>query len=98
MAGKLRSSGVRDKRHEKPVRGNGSKVASAESRISKPAATEAFVLDRAVDVIGNKREAMLWMGTPVRALGYATPVSLLATAKGREAVLAVLGRLEHLVL
>jgi uncharacterized protein (DUF2384 family) len=38
------------------------------------------------------------MGTPVQALDYATPVSLLATGKGREAVMVVLGRLEHGVL
>jgi putative toxin-antitoxin system antitoxin component (TIGR02293 family) len=56
---------------------------------------ESTVLDRAVEVIGHKRE---WMGTPVRALDYATPVSLLSTRKGRQTVIEVLGRLEHGVL
>jgi putative toxin-antitoxin system antitoxin component (TIGR02293 family) len=56
---------------------------------------EASILDRAVEVIGVRSEAMRWMGTPVRALDYATPVSLLATAKGRATVLTVLGRLEY---
>src|SRR5260221_1917118 len=62
----------------------------------KPLRTsEISVLDRAVEVIGDKGDAMRWMGTPVRALNYATPVSLLATSKGRESILTILGRLEH---
>ncbi len=60
--------------------------------------TEAAVIRRAVEVIGSESEAMRWLGTPVRTLGYATPISLLHEAKGREEVLAVLGRLEHGVL
>ena len=73
-------------------------VKHIEKKASRTITAEASVLDRAVEVIGNKREAMRWMGTPVRALDYATPVSLLATSRGREAVLAVIGRLEHGVL
>jgi uncharacterized protein (DUF2384 family) len=41
---------------------------------------------------------MRWLRTPVRALDYATPISLLHDALGRDAVLTVLGRLEHGVL
>jgi putative toxin-antitoxin system antitoxin component (TIGR02293 family) len=59
---------------------------------------EAVVLQRATEVIGDRPDAMRWLGTPVRALGYATPISLLHDAKGREEVLIVLGRLEHGVL
>jgi len=59
---------------------------------------EAEVLRRATEVLGDEPSAMRWLGTPVRALDYATPVSLLHDAKGREAVLTVLGRLEHGVL
>jgi hypothetical protein len=59
---------------------------------------ESLVMDRAVEVIGDANEAMRWMGTPVRALDYSTPVSLLGTRKGRRAVVDVLGRLEHGVL
>jgi putative toxin-antitoxin system antitoxin component (TIGR02293 family) len=61
-------------------------------------AAQVEVLRRAVEVIGSETEAMRWMGTPVRALNYATPISLLHDAKGYEAVRAVLGRLEHGVL
>ncbi len=56
---------------------------------------EDAVVLRAVEVIGDTNEAMRWMGTPVRALEYATPVSLLATPEGRAVVFRVLGRLEH---
>ena len=69
----------------------------APSRLGR-AALEESVLSRAVEVIGDRAQAMRWMGTPVRALGYATPVSLLATKAGMSAVLTVLSRLEHGVL
>jgi putative toxin-antitoxin system antitoxin component (TIGR02293 family) len=55
----------------------------------------SVVIDRAVEVIGDEAQALRWMGTPVRALDYATPISLLHLAQGRKAVLNVLGQLEH---
>jgi hypothetical protein len=55
----------------------------------------AHVYSRAVEVIGNADRAMRWLGRPIPALNYATPVSLLRSEKGRIAVLDVLGRLEH---
>lgn len=78
---------------EKPALSQFIGKSSAES-----AADEASVLHRAVEVIGDKNDALRWMGTPVRALEYATPVSMLGTRKGRQAVVTVLGRLEHGVL
>ena len=69
------------------------------TRIEKQgAADETSVLNRAFEVIGDKNDALRWMGTPVRALEYATPVSLIGTRKGRQAVITLLGRLEHGVL
>ena len=56
------------------------------------------VIERSIEVIGDESEAMRWLGTPVRDLNYATPISLLHKQDGREAVLTVLGRLEHGVL
>jgi putative toxin-antitoxin system antitoxin component (TIGR02293 family) len=53
------------------------------------------VIERAVEVIGNREEAMRWLGTPVRALGYTTPISLLSGPQGKFSVLATLARLEH---
>lgn len=78
---------------EKPALSQFIGKSSAES-----SADEASVLHRAVEVIGDKNDALRWMGTPVRALEYATPVSMLGTRKGRQAVVTVLGRLEHGVL
>jgi putative toxin-antitoxin system antitoxin component (TIGR02293 family) len=63
-----------------------------------PAGEESPVLERAVHIIGSRREALRWMGTPVRILGYSTPISLLHTAKGRKSVLAALDKLQHGVL
>jgi putative toxin-antitoxin system antitoxin component (TIGR02293 family) len=60
--------------------------------------TEAAVIHRAAEVLGDRSDAMRWLGTPVRALNYATPISLLHDSKGREDVLTVLGRLEHGIL
>lgn len=59
---------------------------------------QTAVIRRTVEVIGNDSDAMRWLGTPVRALNYATPISLLHDPKGRENVLSILGRLEHGVL
>lgn len=56
------------------------------------------VINRAIDVIGDKKIAMRWLGTPVPALDYATPVSLLDDVEGQSAVLNVLTKLEHGVL
>jgi putative toxin-antitoxin system antitoxin component (TIGR02293 family) len=59
---------------------------------------ESAVIAYAVKVIGDRSDAMRWMGTPIRDLDCATPVSLLGTRDGRQAVITVLGRLEHGVL
>ncbi|HZF24036.1 MAG TPA: MbcA/ParS/Xre antitoxin family protein [Burkholderiales bacterium] len=56
------------------------------------------VIRRTIEVIGNRREAMQWLGTPVRALGYATPIARLASEAGTEEVLNLLTALEHGVL
>lgn len=58
----------------------------------------ATVLERAYEVIGDRDQAPRWLGTLVRALGYSTPSSLLGSTDGQEAVLTILGRLEHGVL
>lgn len=56
------------------------------------------VIIRATEVIGDEQEAMRWLGTPVRALDYATPISRLSDPEGQAAVLRVLTQLEHGVL
>jgi len=72
--------------------------ASATKELSLPQAEQVEILRRAVEVIGSEPEALRWMGTPVRALNYATPISLLHDPAGYEAVRVVLGRLEHGIL
>jgi putative toxin-antitoxin system antitoxin component (TIGR02293 family) len=49
------------------------------------------VAARAVDVLGNER-ALHWLRAPIRALGGETPLSMLDTDIGAEAVLDVLDR------
>jgi hypothetical protein len=56
------------------------------------------VINRAIEVIGDEKEAMRWLGTPVRALGFTTPISRLNDSEGQAAVLSVLTQLEHGVL
>jgi hypothetical protein len=57
-----------------------------------------MVITRATEVIGDEQAALRWLGTPVRALDYATPISRLNDAEGQAAVLNVLTQLEHGVL
>ena len=56
------------------------------------------VISRAIEVIGDQEQAMRWLGTPVRALDYATPISRLHDSEGQAQVLRVLSQLEHGVL
>ncbi len=53
------------------------------------------VIERAVEVLGNRETALRWLGKPVRALDYATPISLLTDPAGKERVMDVLTRMEH---
>ena len=62
---------------------------------ASPEISVESVIDRAIEVMGDRDEAMRWLGTPVRALDYATPISLLGTSAGATRVEEVLGRMEH---
>ncbi len=53
------------------------------------------VIDRATEVLGDRQEAMRWLGTAVRGLNFATPISLLATEDGQMRVYDILGQMEH---
>jgi uncharacterized protein (DUF2384 family) len=70
---------------------------SSESESGQDADIEP-IIERSIEVIGNREEALRWLGTPVRALDYATPISRLHDPAGREQVLSVLTQLEHGVL
>jgi uncharacterized protein (DUF2384 family) len=75
----------------------GARRAAASDAVSVQG-TQADILRLATEIIGSQDAAMRWMGTPVRALNYATPISMLHDESGFEAVRVVLGRLEHGVL
>jgi uncharacterized protein (DUF2384 family) len=53
------------------------------------------MIERVTQVIGDRQEAMRWLGTPVRGLDYATPISLLGTDEGVTRVNDILGQIEH---
>jgi putative toxin-antitoxin system antitoxin component (TIGR02293 family) len=53
------------------------------------------VINIATEVLGDKDEALRWLGTPVRGLDFATPVSLLGSERGFERVCDMLGQMEH---
>jgi uncharacterized protein (DUF2384 family) len=79
------------------VEGPAALLPSLESQSGHGADIEPLV-ERSIEVIGNREEAMRWLGTPVRALDYATPISRLHDPAGKEQVLEVLTQLEHGVL
>jgi putative toxin-antitoxin system antitoxin component (TIGR02293 family) len=72
-----------------------SAVQRAARQRATPASTVDLVIDRATEVLGSKEEAMRWLGTPVRGLDFATPISLLATKNRLTRVNDILGRMEH---
>jgi putative toxin-antitoxin system antitoxin component (TIGR02293 family) len=53
------------------------------------------IIARATEVIGDRQEAMRWLGAPVRGLDFATPISLLATEEGQLRVNDILSQMEH---
>ena len=53
------------------------------------------LVDRAKEVIGDEAEAFRWLGTPVKALDYLTPISLLGTPEGAQRVTDVLMQMER---
>jgi putative toxin-antitoxin system antitoxin component (TIGR02293 family) len=65
--------------------------------VAHPETQEAVaeVLQAAIRVIGDEGEALRWLGTPVRVLDYATPISMLNQPNGKDAVMGVLTNLEH---
>jgi putative toxin-antitoxin system antitoxin component (TIGR02293 family) len=68
---------------------------SFEDVPSDPEIKLSAIVDRATAVIGDRQEAMRWLGTPVRGLDYATPISLLGTDEGTTRVNDILGQIEH---
>ncbi|WP_409440153.1 antitoxin Xre/MbcA/ParS toxin-binding domain-containing protein [Psychromonas sp. GE-S-Ul-11] len=55
----------------------------------------AKVLISAVQFFENEKEALIWLKTPIKALGGRLPIDMLSNDKDTEIVLNVIGRLEH---
>ncbi|MCF8208875.1 MAG: DUF2384 domain-containing protein [Rhodoferax sp.] len=55
----------------------------------------AQVIERAVQVFEDERDALSWLKSPNSALGGSSPLSLLDTDLGAAAVTRTLGRIEH---
>lgn len=53
------------------------------------------VMERAAEVFGDMDSAAEWLKVPNRALSGQTPLSMLDTDIGSEAVMDTLGRIEH---
>jgi hypothetical protein len=68
-------------------------VAGVASGVEQPVIDE--MIAKATEVIGSRDEAMRWLGTPVRALNFATPISILGTKDGVGRVNDVLGQMEY---
>ena len=49
----------------------------------------------AIDVLGSREKAKVWLRSPIPSLGGSTPASMLDTEVGTQAVLEVLTRIEH---
>jgi putative toxin-antitoxin system antitoxin component (TIGR02293 family) len=52
------------------------------------------VSKRATEVLGGEDEALRWLGSPIRALDFATPISLLGSDAGVQRVIDLLGQME----
>lgn len=66
----------------------------AQSLAAPPPSIDAFI-DHVTEVLGDRETALRWLGTPVQALDYSTPVSLLNTDAGLARVTMVLEQLRH---
>lgn len=95
--GRLRDAPA-EKKPTQTTRMSPSKIRAAVRLPVKRPMGLTTVITRAIEVIGDEQEALRWLGTPVRALDYATPISRLNDLEGQAAVLNVLTQLEHGVL
>lgn len=53
------------------------------------------VMERAIETFGDRTVAIEWMGSPNRAMGGRTPLSVVNTDPGVAIVQRILGRIEH---
>ena len=73
-----------------------SRIRKSETAVLKANPEELTkVVARATEVFGDEEAAFRWLGTPVPALDYATPISCLGTHQGAIHVNDVLTQIEH---
>jgi hypothetical protein len=70
-------------------------IASTLASVESDGKTIGPLIERVTEVIGDRQEAMRWLGTPLRGLGFATAISLLGTEDGRSRVADILGQMEQ---
>jgi uncharacterized protein (DUF2384 family) len=63
--------------------------------LADPSTSIDALIDLVTEVLGDRETALRWMGAPVQALNYATPVSLLRSDDGFTRVTNVLEQLQH---
>jgi hypothetical protein len=63
--------------------------------LADPSTSIDALIDLVTEVLGDRETAFRWMGTPVQALNYATPISLLNNDDGFARVTNVLEQLQH---
>ncbi len=67
----------------------------APSTLPEGLSAETLVLERAIEVFGDRNRANEWMHEPNPALGNEAPLTSIATEDGCRAVIDILGRIEH---
>jgi hypothetical protein len=66
-----------------------------EKTTTTPDGDSARLRAKAIDVLGTPEKADSWLQAPNRALGGATPISLIGTGAGAQEAINVLGRIEY---
>lgn len=56
---------------------------------------DRLILSKAIDVLGNEKDALHWLETPKRALNGRVPIKVAETGEGKQQVFALLFRIEH---
>ena len=65
-------------------------------KASRGRLADAQVMEAAIGLFeGNVDKAKGWLQKPARALGHSCPIDLLSTPAGVEAVLDLIGKIEH---
>jgi len=70
-------------------------VATGPSVVHPGSFGERTLMNRAIEVIGSFEKALRGFETPVAALNYVAPNSIIGSKAGQDALLTLLRRIEH---